>query len=288
MTEPTAGPTTDPTTAAGRDLPDRDRLVAEVRRLSPFYHAVELPHGVVTHAPDLARREVERTRVEDLAKYLRPLLAAEYGAELLAGRRVLDAACNCGGFSVEAVRMGAERVLGIDVVDRYLEQARFIRDSLGLGGRIELRRLAVESLHPWDVGRFDVTFLFDVLYHFESPVLALRRLAAVTRRMIVVETRVTASELDAPVWVMNFLPPADPAGRDASTSLWREERRVQFCPNARAVRELLEHVGFDDVREVPLDAREAKKAWPRDDMKLGLFLGLKSPTDDLRGGPDDP
>ncbi|MGD2114071.1 MAG: DUF1698 domain-containing protein [Acidobacteriota bacterium] len=258
--------------------PSRDELLAEVRRLSPFYHAVELPHGVRTHDPALARRAVERTRVEDLAKYLRPLLRETFG-ESLAGRRVLDAACNCGGFSVEAARLGAERVLGIDVVERYLEQARFIRRSLALEDRWELRNLAVEDLCPEEVGRVDVTFLFDVLYHFENPVLAMDRLSAVTERMIVVETRITRRRIDAPVWIMNFLPPADPDGRDASTSLWRERRRVQFCPNPRAVIELLQHAGFSDARQVPLEGAEAAKEWPADDMKLGLFVGIRSPKD---------
>lgn len=262
----------------------REELLAEVRRLAPFYHAVDLPGGVRTYLPELARRDSERTRVEDLAKYLRPLVGEVFGERLLAGCRVLDAACNCGGFSVEAARMGAAEVLGIDVVDRYLEQARFIRDSLGLEA-VRFRRLPVEELDPAEVGRFDVTFLFDVLYHFENPVLALRRLAAVTRRMIVVETRVTTGRYDVPVWVQNYQPPADPDGRDASTSLWREARRVQFCPNRRAVVELLEHLGFSTVREVPLTGAEAAKVWPQDDMKLGLFVGLRDGKLKSAGGP---
>src|SRR5262245_8548294 len=109
----------------------REALEAAVRDLGPFHHDVELPHGVRTVPPGSARREIQNTRVANLVKHLWPPLLEACGGSLQ-GKRVLDIACCSGGFSVEASRAGASAVLGIDVVDLYLRQAAFIRDSLGL------------------------------------------------------------------------------------------------------------------------------------------------------------
>ena len=88
----------------------------------------------------------------------------------LTGKRVLDIGCNGGFYSLEMKRRGAERVLGIDVDERYLRQARFAAEVCGL--KIEFARMAV-----WDVAsigeRFDVVLFMGVLYHLRHPLLAL-------------------------------------------------------------------------------------------------------------------
>ena len=53
-------------------------------------------------------------------KHIAPALPAD-----LSGASVLDIGCNGGFYSIELKKRGASRVLGVDVDDRYLEQARF-------------------------------------------------------------------------------------------------------------------------------------------------------------------
>jgi tRNA (mo5U34)-methyltransferase len=88
----------------------------------------------------------------------------------LRGKRVLDIGCNGGFYSLEMKMRGAERVLGIDIDERYLRQARFAAEVSGL--EIEFARMAV-----WDVAslgeRFDVVIFMGVLYHLRHPLLAL-------------------------------------------------------------------------------------------------------------------
>ena len=48
----------------------------------------------------------------------------------LSGASVLDIGCNGGFYSIELKKRGASRVLGVDVDDRYLEQARFASQIL--------------------------------------------------------------------------------------------------------------------------------------------------------------
>ena len=121
---------------------------------------------------------------------------------------MLDVATNAGGFAIEAARSGAAEVVGTDIVEHYLEQANFLRRALDLSN-VSFRRQAIESISPEGDGVFDLVFCFDILYHLENPVLAMRKLSEVTDKMMVVETRVsTDPDLKGPSWLMNVLPPS--------------------------------------------------------------------------------
>ena len=110
---------------------DEAELRQELERLSPFHHDIALPYGLRTDMPELPGGGGQHTRVQTLVHHGFPPLLGEYGGSL-DGLAVLDVACNCGGFSFEAARHGASRVLGFDIVPRYLEQAQLIRRALEL------------------------------------------------------------------------------------------------------------------------------------------------------------
>jgi tRNA (mo5U34)-methyltransferase len=88
----------------------------------------------------------------------------------LEGKTVLDIGCNAGFYAMEMKRRGADRVLGLDTDDEYLEQARFAAGVSGL--EIEFRKLSA-----YDVGalgeKFDLVIFMGVLYHLRHPLLAL-------------------------------------------------------------------------------------------------------------------
>jgi tRNA (mo5U34)-methyltransferase len=88
----------------------------------------------------------------------------------LEGKTVLDIGCNAGFYAMEMKRRGADRVLGLDTDDEYLEQARFAAGVSGL--EIEFRKLSA-----YDVGalgeQFDLVIFMGVLYHLRHPLLAL-------------------------------------------------------------------------------------------------------------------
>ena len=230
-------------------------MQAEIERLAPFHHDVELPHGLRTHLPELARRDGERTRVANLVQHAWGELLERFGGSLR-GLRVLDVACSCGGFSVEAAKHAADYVLGIDVVDRYLEQAAFVKRALDLT-TVHFRKLSAEELREDDVGVFDVSLCLGLLYHLENPVHSMKRIASVTKRMLVVDTVIARKpRSDQPVWVMNRVDAATGSSRDATSSLWRTAPCCQFTPNTTAVVELLRFLGFDQVvRLKPRDRR---------------------------------
>jgi tRNA (mo5U34)-methyltransferase len=134
----------------------RERIDA----LGPWFHNLEL--GGVQTAPNHFLHDYPANKFAGFASVI---------PDDLSGKSVLDIGCNAGFYSFEMKRRGAERVLGIDHDDRYLEQARFAADVLGHQG-IEFRKLEV-----WDVGslgeRFDLVIFMGVLYHLRHPLLAL-------------------------------------------------------------------------------------------------------------------
>ena len=132
---------------------------SRVRALSPWFHNFDF-NGVQT-APHHFLGDYPRTKWERFAH----AIPAD-----LRGRTVLDIGCNGGFYSIEMKRRGADRVLGIDVDDRYLNQARLAASLSGV--EIELRRMSVYEV-PRLRQRFDVVLFMGVLYHLRYPLLAL-------------------------------------------------------------------------------------------------------------------
>ena len=98
-------------------------------------------------------------------KHIAPALPAD-----LSGASVLDIGCNGGFYSIELKRRGASRVLGVDVDDRYLEQARFASQTLGLD--IEFAKCSVYDVDSIP-GKFDFVLFMGVFYHLRYPLFAL-------------------------------------------------------------------------------------------------------------------
>src|SRR3954462_11362701 len=89
--------------------------------LGPWFHNLHLPDGVQT-APDHPLGDFPSFKWRELA----PALPAD-----LTGWRALDIGCNAGFYSFELAGRGAE-VVGIDLDEHYLRQARWARERLGL------------------------------------------------------------------------------------------------------------------------------------------------------------
>ncbi|HWH18056.1 MAG TPA: TIGR04290 family methyltransferase [Allosphingosinicella sp.] len=135
-------------------------LRRRIEALGPWFHNIKL--GGVWTAPDHFLGDYPNEKFQRFSAHL---------PDDLSGKTVLDIGCNAGFYSMEMKRRGAERVLGIDSDDRYLEQARLAGEALGYDN-IEFRNLSV-----YDVGalgeKFDVVIFMGVLYHLRHPLLAL-------------------------------------------------------------------------------------------------------------------
>ena len=103
----------------------------------------------------------------------------------LDGLSVLDVGCNAGFHALECKRRGASYVLGIDADPRYLAQAHFAAEVLGL--EVEWRHMSVYALG--ELGRqFDYVFFLGLFYHLRYPLYALDLVVKTVRRRLVFQT----------------------------------------------------------------------------------------------------
>src|SRR5262245_47154066 len=131
---------------------NKEELQAAIERLAPFHHTIDLPFGLSTFVEHASRQERERTRMKTLLDHSwTSILAACEGS--LRGKRVLDIACNCGGFSVHAARAGADYVLGIDIEPHYIKQANLVKEAVAIPG-LEFQKLDLMDLDPSEHGKF--------------------------------------------------------------------------------------------------------------------------------------
>lgn len=134
----------------------------------PWNHNFELPHGVetnpgsqVSHGKNL----VKLTRLE-------PLLD-DIG---LAQKAVLDVGCNEGFFSIRMAKAGA-RVLGIDIDEKRIEKARFVKEALGHGDEVTFDLMDIYSKEFKSLPRFDLCLCLGFIHRVPDPFRALAALA---------------------------------------------------------------------------------------------------------------
>ena len=202
-----------------------DPLREEVERIR-WFHTMRLRDDLVT-----AGLEPDTPRKLDWIK-----LPAD-----LSGKTVLDVGTWDGFFAFEAERRGASRVVATD--DHAWSSpgwgdAGFRCARRALGSRLEAHDVDVLDHDPERLGTFDVVLFLGVLYHMRHPLLALERVAAMTRELLVLETHVESFGVRRPLAA--FYPGAELDGDDSN---W-------WGPNASAVEALLRAAGFARVERV--------------------------------------
>ena len=136
-----------------------EQINENIQQLGKWFHNINL-YGVQT-APDHFLGDYPKVKFEKFAHSI----PAD-----LTGKSVLDIGCNAGFYSIEMKKRGAERVLGIDSDEVYLDQARFA--SKTLGQNIEFRNMSVYEVASLRE-KFDIVLFMGVLYHLRHPLLAL-------------------------------------------------------------------------------------------------------------------
>jgi tRNA (mo5U34)-methyltransferase len=167
-------------------------LREEVTRLAPWHLNVQITPQVSTDvfrevnlSPEQARWDISFMDHRDawLAQMRRIY------PDGLAGRRTLDCACNCGGYSFWMKEMGSGGGLAFDARQHWIDQARFLqthRQWPSDGLRFEVCDL-YELPNVTDE-QFDVTLFKGIFYHLPDPVHGLKLAADRTRELLIVNT----------------------------------------------------------------------------------------------------
>jgi tRNA (mo5U34)-methyltransferase len=165
----------------------------------------------------------------------------------------LDVACNEGYFSHLLYFRGA-RVCGIDIRACNIERARLVQQIYGYSpSRLEFKEGDFFDF-PEPVNPYEIVFFLGLLYHIENPMLALRKLHRLTRRLLVIETQLTRQK--NPVrsgWGQTGVFMELPASmaileeNDPETNNLASFHTLSFIPNAAAVHLMLTAAGFKEV-----------------------------------------
>lgn len=93
--------------------------------------------------------------------------------EIFAGKTVLDMGCGAAGKSLYYLSIGAARVVGVDMVAHYQQEAEVFARELGFGDRFTF--LLGDALHlPIPDDSMDVVIMNDFMEHILDPEGALR------------------------------------------------------------------------------------------------------------------
>ena len=199
---------------------DVDQLKDEVSRIQ-WFHSIDLGNGVVTPGVDRSPRRLKGIGMPSS----------------LAGKSVLDIGTFDGFYAFEAERRGA-RVVATDTAvwhNPHIGRRGFDLARRVLGSSVEDREVDVLDLSPESVGTFDLVLFLGVLYHLPNPLLALERVASVTKRQLIMETHV---DLLGTRRAAAAFYPGDELQDDVSN--W-------WGPNLAGAKGMLEAVGFSRV-----------------------------------------
>lgn len=200
----------------------------------PRWHYEFDLNGVRT--PIFSRGHVNRH--EQRKKYFFAPLVELLGGSL-AGKRVLDLACNAGFWSLSAIEAGAEFVLGVDGRQMHIDQASLVFEVKGVEpSRYRFATSDVFALDLADEEPFDVVLCLGLLYHVSKPFELMERISAWNTDLLVVDTRVDPSP--GPYFRIRGQQVDDP--RQAL------DRPVALHPSKAAVARLAREFGYRDVK----------------------------------------
>lgn len=211
-------------------------LVGKIKELHPWFYPVVLGNlkvapGVGSHvAPEfLERRTACRATllVDEVARRVE-----------LAGKSVLELACNCAYWSSRYAQLGATRVVGLEGRESYVRQAQLYWSTNGFLPRDAYEFLPgnISDEGDWkqlrERGPFDVTLCAGILYHVPNYREILRWAAELTRDVLIVDTRVDDVEET----------PIEEPGELHFNAI--AETRVKVVPNRARLLACLRELGF--------------------------------------------
>jgi SAM-dependent methyltransferase len=166
---------------------DRAAVEKRAKELAPWHFDFELFEGFRTASCNLGDRNRDTpppSAVDPLR--MGPVFRRHYPRGL-AGKEVLDVACNSGGYCFVAGELGARRARGFDIRQHWIDQAQFVHavryphlDNVffELGDAKEIKKF----------GEADVVLFKGIFYHLPDPVQTLSEACAAAHEMILVDT----------------------------------------------------------------------------------------------------
>jgi tRNA (mo5U34)-methyltransferase len=216
---------------------NREEIQARASKIQ-WFHNYELLPGIMTNG-------LKPIREEELETYFQI-------PQDLRGKRVLDVGCADGYYTFLAESRGASVV----AIDAWLHPGFLLAHKVR-GSKAEFRQLDVYELQPDIFGTFDIVFFTGVYYHLKNPILALERIANVTRELAIIESQIMTlpgiEEAMSRFYEPEELVPGDPSNR--------------WVPNVPCLLQTVRAAGFPRVKFISVYA----------DNKRGVVHAYKGP-----------
>jgi tRNA (mo5U34)-methyltransferase len=215
----------------------------QIDSLKPWFHNLHLSDTIETF-PDHFLGDFPNFKWKEIAPGI---------PENLSGKKVLDIGCNAGFYSFELAERGAE-VLGIDVDEHYLKQARWAADIKGLKDRTHFRQMQVYDLANLEE-EFDIVWFMGVFYHLRYPLLALDIISRKCTDLLVFQTLSMPGANDTKLNTDDrYINDRDDLLKDEWPKMAFIEKKFAgdptnwWLPNAAAIEAMIRSIGFKVIK----------------------------------------
>jgi tRNA (mo5U34)-methyltransferase len=198
------------------------------------------------------RKKNKVNRHKQRKKYFFDPLVQFFGGSL-AGKRVLDLACNAGFWSLCAVQAGCDYVLGIEGRQMHVDQANFVFEVEGVErDRYDFVLGDIFETDLRQFGTFDVVLCLGLMYHISKHVELMEKVSEVNDDILVVDTTLSKA-------AGSFL---EIVRQNPDNPMDAVDRGLAMKPTKQAIRNLVEEFGYSVVTLEP-DFRDeqGEPAW---------------------------
>lgn len=236
-------------------MSDREQLTEQILSMRPWHHDIELFDDFSTgkvFSPDGKLQPEDNDGVSLISPRVRffSRLNKLY-PNGLSGKHFLDCACNGGAYCFWARELDAERVVGFDVREHWINQANFVKEHRTVQpvDRIDFHVQDLYDIPKLELAPFDMTYFSGIFYHLPDPITGLKIAADLTREIIVLNT---AMKLD----------PNNPTGmsmvRESRTVVMSGVHELAWMPNGKeCLSQILKWLGFPE-QKITLQNEKAK------------------------------
>jgi len=167
--------------------------------------------------------KIDESRIEEAEKSLIRLV----GREAIEGKTFLDIGCGSGLFSLAAVRLGARKLLAVDLDPKSVQTTRKTLSRYAAGKNWDVQNVSVFNLDPEKLGTFDVVYSWGVLHHTGAMYQAITK----------------AATMVAPTGMISLALYA----KTPFCGMWRIEKRI-YSQSPKWVQKMIEAVYLTLVR----------------------------------------
>ena len=190
---------------------NKSKLEAEVARLKPWFHSIDLPYGVKTNT--------SHDNPKPMWDHIKPMLSD------VSGKTIIDIGSNAGYIGIQLEKAGAI----VDAADKdplALAQLALVKDVLKL--KMDVRFADINSGEGLLGQTYDIALLLGVIYHSESPIISLRIAFDIAVDEVIIESAINDSKDGV---------------CDCNFNYQEHEYKGMFIPSITALRNMIAYCG---------------------------------------------